>query len=88
MTGGAVIVCTYDKLFNARTTFDRHDVGITPCAIVLDDAHAGVEEVRQAFTLTCAHDDVVGKLLSVLEGGCRPYASGKWEDLVDGRPDR
>jgi replicative superfamily II helicase len=49
--GKAVIVCTYDKLFNAKTTFDRSDVMLRPTAIVLDDAHAAVEEIRESFTL-------------------------------------
>jgi len=49
--GKAIIICTYDKLFNAKTTFDRSDVALRPNAIVLDDAHAGVEEIRDCFTL-------------------------------------
>ncbi|MCX6000461.1 MAG: DEAD/DEAH box helicase family protein, partial [Chloroflexi bacterium] len=46
MSGQEVVVCTYNKLFNAKTTFDREDVLLRPVAIVLDDAHAGIEEVR------------------------------------------
>src|ERR1700694_2358314 len=45
IAGKALIVCTYAKLFNARSTFDRQDVLLRPTAIVLDDAHAGVEEI-------------------------------------------
>src|SRR5713226_5034981 len=43
MRGDAILVCTYDKLFNAKSTFMRNDVNLMPCAIVLDDAHAGAE---------------------------------------------
>ncbi|MCK6531806.1 MAG: DEAD/DEAH box helicase, partial [Polyangiaceae bacterium] len=33
--GEAVLVCTYEKLFNARSTFDRNDVNMRPVALVL-----------------------------------------------------
>lgn len=51
VSGEAILVCTYKKLFTANTTFDRADVQLSPCAFVLDDAHAGIEEVRDAFTI-------------------------------------
>jgi len=86
MSGDAVIVCTYDKLFNARSTFDRDDVAITPAAIVLDDAHAGVEEVRDAFTITLHNTDVVKAFVKILDGPARSYAPGRWEDLKSERP--
>ena len=49
--GEAILVCTYDKLFNAKSTFHRTDVNLTLNAIVFDDAHAGVENIRKQFTL-------------------------------------
>src|SRR6185369_3466883 len=54
--GDAVLVCTYEKLFNAKSTFARSDVNLIPHAIVLDDAHAGVENIRKQFTLTVDGD--------------------------------
>src|SRR6266851_114290 len=86
MSGEAVIICTYDKLFNARTTFDRDDVGIIPAAIVLDDSHAGVEEVRDAFTITLHNTDLVKAFMKILDGPARSYAPGHWEDLKSQRP--
>lgn len=85
MSGQEIIVCTYSKLFNARTTFDREDVLLRPLAIVLDDAHAGIEEVRNAFTLSI-DGDLHSSLLKVLDAGCRPYASAKWVEIVDRNP--
>src|SRR5262249_11808031 len=86
MSGEAVMVCTYDKLFNARTTFDRDDVDITPAAIVLDDAHAGVEEVRQSFTVTIRNTELLKQLKKILDGPAKNYAPGHWDDLQIGRP--
>lgn len=86
MSGQEIIVCTYNKLFNARTTFDREDVLLRPLAIVLDDAHAGIEEVRNALTLSI-DGDLHSSLLKVLDAGCRPYASAKWVEIVDRNPE-
>ncbi|MBK8482303.1 MAG: DEAD/DEAH box helicase family protein [Proteobacteria bacterium] len=87
VAGEAIIVCTYDKLFNAKTTFDRPELLITPAAIVLDDSHSGVEEIRNAFTLRCASPDPYNALLSVLEPLGRSYSSTTWDDIRAGRPD-
>lgn len=47
-----MLVAVYSKLFNARSTFERDDVKLRPVAIVLDDAHTGIEKIRDAFTVT------------------------------------
>jgi hypothetical protein len=83
MSGQEVVVCTYNKLFNAKTTFDREDVLLKPVAMVLDDAHAGIEEVRDAFTLSIDGDLHIS-LLKVLDAGCRPYMGAKWANIRDG----
>jgi replicative superfamily II helicase len=83
MSGQEVVVCTYNKLFNAKTTFDRDDVLLRPVAIVLDDAHAGIEEVRQAFTLR-VDGGLHSSLLKALDTGCRAYMNAKWTNIIAG----
>jgi hypothetical protein len=85
MAGEAVIVCTYAKLFNGKSTFDRTDVNITPCAVVLDDAHAGIDEVRKGFTFHLTADPVTKPLLNILEGAGRAYHLAIWEEILGGR---
>lgn len=87
MRGDSIIVCTYEKLFNAKTTFNRSDVNIIPCAIVLDDAHAGVEIVRKQYTLSLQGDAYL-KLLEILDSSCRVYGKTSWKDIQDGDPMR
>ncbi|MFH0990362.1 MAG: DEAD/DEAH box helicase [bacterium] len=86
VAGNALIVCTYAKLFNAKSTFDRSDVLLRPRAIVLDDAHAGVEEIRNKFTLTIVEPSQVQELLSLLSDPCRTLRSGTWERILAGDP--
>lgn len=82
MTGEAVLVCTYAKLFNGISTFDRPDVNITPCAIVLDDAHAGIDEVRKAFTFHLTDEKIIRPLLKVLDGAARSYQGVVWDEIL------
>lgn len=84
----AVILCTYDKLFNAKSTFDRHDVRLRPVAFVLDDAHAGVEEVRDAFTLRVAGGALHNSMLKILGEACRTLSPGAWLSIQEGDPGR
>lgn len=85
--GEAIIVCTYDKVFNAKSTFDRTEVWITPAAIVLDDSHSGVEEVRDSFTVSCCSPTPYKALLAVLDPLGRAYSSVSWDDVRGGHPD-
>ena len=95
LRGEAIVVCTYDKLFNAKTTFERQDVQLYPHAIVLDDAHAGIEEVRDSFTLTIPSSssrhpflaNVYKEVLKVLEPACGPHMPSSWAFIERGQPD-
>ena len=86
--GKAIIICTYDKLFNAKTTFDRSDVMLRPYAIVLDDAHAGVEEIRNCFTLHILNSSVREQLVKVLDGPCAEYKLSIWNDIKNEDPNQ
>ncbi|HEY4241893.1 MAG TPA: DEAD/DEAH box helicase [Kofleriaceae bacterium] len=82
--GEAVIVCTYDKLFNAKTTFQRQDVDIVPCAIVLDDAHSGIQEVRSAFTLRITQEEqptAFDELCTAFASVCKEHQPGVWHGI-------
>lgn len=86
--GKAIIICTYDKLFNAKTTFDRIDVMLRPCAIVLDDAHAGIEEIRDCFTLNISKSELKKNLLTILNEPCSQSRPAVWTDIMNEDPNR
>lgn len=83
--GDAVLICTYEKLFNAKSTFARNDVNLIPHAIVLDDAHAGIENIRKQFTLTVT-GDAYDQLRKLLTTTCKRYHPTKWIDIEHGDP--
>lgn len=79
-----VIVCTYDKFFNGRSTFARQR--LTPCAIVLDDVHAGIESIRAQFS---AHLPVasVQALTSLLANALQEHDQVTWAGISKGASD-
>lgn len=82
--GKAIIVCTYDKLFNGQTTFNRTDVDIIPYAVVLDDAHSGIQEIRDAFTIRISlstTSDLFNQLRAVFRAPCKDHQPGIWEGI-------
>jgi hypothetical protein len=83
--GEAVLVCTYEKLFNAKSTFLRNDVNIVPVAIVLDDAHAGVEIVRKQFSLKFGNN-AFDELKQLLAARCSAYHPTKWREVQQEDP--
>ncbi len=84
--GRAVTVCTYDKMFNGLSTFERSDVAFTPEAIVCDDAHAGVEEVLNAFTLRIESGALFDSLRLLLSDACRSREPQNWDEVLAGEP--
>lgn len=82
LSGKSVIVCTYDKFFNGRSTFARSDVRLIPGAIVLDDVHAGIEVVRQSFSAVLPLE-VRGELLKILEADLKALEPANWTRIQD-----
>lgn len=76
--GEALLVCTYDKMFNGKSTFTRSDVRLVPHAIVLDDAHAGLEEVRDCFTLRIPMGTPLHEATMQALQPARQYNPTKW----------
>lgn len=81
----AIIVCTYDKLFNGKSTFNRPDVMLRPCAIVLDDAHSGLELIRRSFCLTL-DEGATQDLFKVIGPQCEQFKPSLWADIINGDP--
>lgn len=73
----AILVCTYDKFFNGKSTFGRSDVRLIPCAIVLDDVHAGVESVKKCFSAEIPAEARI-ELIELLGHSLNSVEPGNW----------
>jgi hypothetical protein len=83
--GKEIIVCTYEKLFNAKSTFNRQDVALSPVAFVLDDTHAGVEIIRKCYTLKLSGESFE-VLKKILNDACSEQEPHKWINILQGMP--
>ena len=54
---------------------------LTPCALVLDDAHSGIQEVRDSFSLRIEVGDLYDQLLQILRPGCKEHHPGQWAGI-------
>lgn len=79
-----VMVCTYDKFFNGKSTFARQK--ITPCALVLDDVHAGVETIRQKFSAELP-DSAYDALVNLLGDALQEHDPVSWAGVLRGAVD-
>jgi len=72
LEGRSILVCTYDRLFNARSVLVKDNA--IPSAIVLDDVHSGVDRIRQKFTVTLpgAAYDQVRAIFQPIAEACDP----------------
>lgn len=85
MHGREIIVCTYDKLFNARSTFNRADVALSPVAFVCDDTHSGIEIVRKTFTLKLS-GGVFDEFRKIIGDACQKQEPSKWINIEQNNP--
>ncbi|MBH1664620.1 DEAD/DEAH box helicase family protein [Stenotrophomonas maltophilia] len=82
----AVMVCTYDKFFNGKSTFARSDVRLIPCAIVLDDVHAGIESLRKSFSAELS-SECRADLIELLEDSLKILEPANWTRIEYNDPD-
>lgn len=56
--GEAILICSVQKLFNGRTKFGLLNDSVRAGAIVLDDAHACINSIEQAFRIEIESDHI------------------------------
>lgn len=78
MRGNAIIISTYEKLFNGLNTFQRYH--INPCAIVFDDAHSGMDVIKKQFSLV-GTNHIYTKLKEIFTESCQKHSPIEWIDL-------
>ena len=94
VNGRAIMVCTYNALFNGQSKFKIRSSSTPPIkvsAIILDDAHVAFNDIRDAFTLEVEPSDNM-ELYQSLSGIFRNSFKdsgllGAFDDTINGRSD-
>lgn len=78
LSGDCVLVCTYDRLFNSKSTFESNT--IRPSCFVLDDVHAGVERTKQCYTARVP-DECFEQIKDILRPLCERSDPATWRGI-------
>ena len=83
--GKTFCITTYPSVFNAQTTFKKHNVG----SFVFDDAHVAEKAIRDAFTLNISrgiYPDLFGRVARILSPAFAAAGqSFKLKEILDQR---
>ncbi|MDQ6482572.1 DEAD/DEAH box helicase [Dyadobacter sp. LHD-138] len=80
-----ILVCTFAKLFNGKSIFNRNQIKIA--AVVLDDAHKCVDIAREQTSLKLPRTHSISKsLFSLFQESLTYQQPGSLRRLTDGDP--
>ena len=80
-----ILVATVHKLFNGLTKFGVRTGSIPVDAVVIDDSHACIDEIREAFTITLPSDHAgYRSLLQLFQDDLRRQGAGTYAELKSG----
>jgi hypothetical protein len=82
----AILLCTFQRLFNSRSIFDRDNIDIG--SIVLDDAHVCIDIARTSTTISLPFKHGLSeRLLKLFKDDLKYQAPGTFYRLVQGDGD-
>jgi replicative superfamily II helicase len=83
--GRAILINTVDKLFNGLTQFKLRTQSIPVGVVLLDDAHACVDSIRQAFSISLPRThDCYAAILGLFADDLELQGPGTLADLKNG----
>lgn len=81
----SILLCTFQKLFNGKSIFDRDNITIG--AIVIDDAHTCLDIARTETTINLGFDhDISARILKIFDKDLKHQAPGTYHRLLSGDP--
>jgi replicative superfamily II helicase len=84
----SILIVSVQKLFNGMTKFGLGHAGIPVGSIVVDDAHACTDSIRDAFTIRVPRENSEYEaLVGLFESELRDQGMGTFEDLRNSEPE-
>lgn len=85
LNGESILVATVQKLFNGRTKFGLGAASLQVDSVVLDDAHACVDAIKDAFTITIdSEHPLYRELLTRFGPDLEHQGAGTLADIING----
>lgn len=83
--GEAILITTVNKVFNGKSVFGVNDVKIPVDALLIDDAHACFETIKEQFTIQVSPDsEVYNEMWSLLSPSIAKQYPDKKESVDSG----
>jgi len=83
----AILITSVQKLFNGRSKFGLRNQSTKVGCIVLDDCHACIDSIRDAFSVKLdAKDTAYRQILDLFRNALEEQGAGTFSDLSSGEP--
>src|SRR5699024_3941289 len=84
--GNKILITYTQKLFNGKTKFGLDNNFIECDSIILDDSHAGMDAIRNAFTINLDKDHpIYEKLRQLFENDLKEQGQGTYLEILDNK---
>jgi replicative superfamily II helicase len=87
-SSGTILVTSVQKMFNGRTKFRLGNRSLDVSYLVMDDCHACIDSIREAFTVRVLQEDkLYSDLLALFRDALRSQGAGTLAELEKGNGD-
>lgn len=87
LSSAKILICHVQKVFNGKSIFKLNNSSVNVGAIVLDDAHACIDTIKDAFTITITKDkneNLYNNILLLFEDSLKEQGEGSLFDIKNG----
>jgi replicative superfamily II helicase len=88
LEGRSLFITSVQKLFNGLTKFGLGQKSLKVANVLMDDSHACIEAIRDAFTIRLEKTDpAYQQILQLFSEGLEAQGAGTFADIKNGSPD-
>lgn len=87
LSASRILITHVQKVFNGRSVFGTGNDYLRTGAIMLDDSHACIDTIKNAFTVSISRDinhDVYWKIMTLFDDDMENQGEGSWLDIKAG----
>ena len=88
LEGKKILITSIQKLFNGRTKFGIDPQSVPVSTVLMDDAHACIDVIREALSIRVAQDEgVYNELRNLFSSSLQDQGMGTFAEISNGSPD-
>jgi replicative superfamily II helicase len=88
LEGKKILITSIQKLFNGRTKFGLGPQSIPVSTVLMDDAHACIDVIREQLSIRIAHDEgVYSELRDLFNSSLQDQGMGTFAEIANGDSD-